>query len=364
MNLDIEIYNCDNCNEMTPATEATRISGGENYCNDCLNNVTFNCDNCGEYFHENNYGSDGCCESCEESYDDDDDSDRSRCENHPKVNDHGDSKELVFIDSANLTRKTPLFGIELEVEFKGTDTEEAMDNVVDEAWTLFHLESDGSLTNGFEMVSDALPLSEHLNRDDRYKQLFANLSKNTFRSHDVSTCGLHVHISRKYLKEDEIKFICDFVANNRQFFKKLARRNENGYCIYKDYKRNKEENERYSAINLQNEDTLEFRIFKGTLKLESFMSSIELVDAVYQFAISKVKVKNFITFVSFVKYMKKYKYLGEYFESKGMTSTEIIEKVSKIEEITKEKESILARMVEIESMIEEYKNSNDLEIAE
>ena len=364
MSLDVETCNCDNCNEATPTAETTRISCGEIYCDTCMNDVTFCCDNCGGYFHENDYGSNGNCENCEELYDDDDDSDRSKCENHPKVNDHGDSKDLVFIDSENLTRKTPLFGIELEVEYKGTNAKEAMDNVVYEAGTLFHLESDGSLSNGFEMVSDALPLSEHLNRDDKYKQLFANLSKNIFRSHDVSTCGLHVHISRKYLKEDEIKFICDFVANNRQFFKKLARRNENDYCIYKDYKRNKEENERYSAINLQNEDTLEFRIFKGTLKLESFMSSIELVDAVYQFAISKVKVKNFITFVSFVKYIKNYKYLGEYFESKGMTSSEIIEKVSKIEEITKEKENILARMVEIESMIEEYKNSNDLEIAE
>jgi hypothetical protein len=40
---------------------------------------------------------------------------------------------------------------------------------------------------------------------------------------------------------------------------------------------------RYEAINLQNRHTVEFRLFKGTLKRESFFRSLEFVDALVHF---------------------------------------------------------------------------------
>ncbi len=45
----------------------------------------------------------------------------------------------------------------------------------------------------------------------------------------------------------------------------------------------KREHNRYEAINLQNGRTVEFRIFKGTLKEATFFMSLEFVDAVVEY---------------------------------------------------------------------------------
>ena len=43
-------------------------------------------------------------------------------------------------------------------------------------------------------------------------------------------------------------------------------------------KKNKTTSDRYLALNLTNRRTIEFRIFRGTLKFETFMASVELVN--------------------------------------------------------------------------------------
>ena len=43
---------------------------------------------------------------------------------------------------------------------------------------------------------------------------------------------------------------------------------------------------RYNCINLQNEATIEFRIFKGTLNPSSFFATLELVNNICKFALS------------------------------------------------------------------------------
>lgn len=42
---------------------------------------------------------------------------------------------------------------------------------------------------------------------------------------------------------------------------------------------------RYAAINLMNYSTIEFRIFRGTLKLNTFMATLELVNAIIDVAL-------------------------------------------------------------------------------
>jgi hypothetical protein len=71
---------------------------------------------------------------------------------------------------------------------------------------------------------------------------------------------------------------------------KLARRGENQYTQYKkvDGELTKYQNrDRYAALNWQNDNTVEFRIFRGTLKYETFMASMELCHAAYVFTHDK-----------------------------------------------------------------------------
>ena len=45
-------------------------------------------------------------------------------------------------------------------------------------------------------------------------------------------------------------------------------------------------NGRYSCINLQNWNTVEFRMFRGTLKVNTIIATLELVDLICQYALT------------------------------------------------------------------------------
>lgn len=51
-------------------------------------------------------------------------------------------------------------------------------------------------------------------------------------------------------------------------------------------KSKKGNNGRYAAVNLMNYSTIEFRLFRGTLKYNTFIATLELVDAICDLAIS------------------------------------------------------------------------------
>lgn len=51
-------------------------------------------------------------------------------------------------------------------------------------------------------------------------------------------------------------------------------------------KAKKGNNGRYAAVNLMNYSTIEFRLFRGTLKLNTFMATLELIDAIIDVALN------------------------------------------------------------------------------
>lgn len=59
---------------------------------------------------------------------------------------------------------------------------------------------------------------------------------------------------------------------------------------------------RYTCINLQNQDTIEFRIFRGTLKYTTLIATLQLLDRICDVAISysdkEIKGLAWTTFVS------------------------------------------------------------------
>lgn len=64
----------------------------------------------------------------------------------------------------------------------------------------------------------------------------------------------------------------------------VARRKENTYAVFKkDNFQQWLNRDRYAALNWQNEDTVEFRLFRGTLKADTFMACMELCLAAFQF---------------------------------------------------------------------------------
>jgi hypothetical protein len=65
----------------------------------------------------------------------------------------------------------------------------------------------------------------------------------------------------------------------------IARRYHTNYARIKDKKIGNahQTNDRYEAINVTNNGTIEFRIFKGSLKYESVMAALEFVNALREF---------------------------------------------------------------------------------
>ena len=83
---------------------------------------------------------------------------------------------------------------------------------------------------------------------------------------------------------------------------------------------------RYTSVNLTNTDTIEFRIFRGTLKYNTLIATLQLLDRICDVAIcltdDQVKAMSWTTFVSgctqpeLVQYLKERRlYVNEPVES-------------------------------------------------
>jgi len=191
--------------------------------------------------------------------------------------------------------KGPYFyGIELEVE-----VDEKLDrrtvyakNILKLMGDFIIVKHDGSIKDlntgkviGFEIVT--VPASEEAQKE-KWNLFFDNLPKG-LRSYDTKTCGLHIHCSRQPLTQLTIAKMLLFVNSkeNAPFITTIAGRPPNQFCkiqdkCYQDASP-KYPKDRYEALNLYNRDTVEFRIFRGTLKRESMFKSLEFCAALIQF---------------------------------------------------------------------------------
>jgi hypothetical protein len=102
-----------------------------------------------------------------------------------------------------------------------------------------------------------------------------------FSSWDGQRCGLHIHVNKNSLSQFQIAKIISFIYNpdNFQFVAFMAQRHSERYADfssseYRQPKRVKESSRgnyaRYTAVNLENKNTLEFRLFRGSLNANSF----------------------------------------------------------------------------------------------
>lgn len=229
----------------------------------------------------------------------------------PIIRDYHSSKNSISCKSDEWTARHDRFlGVELEVECvdggRAAQAEMIKDYVEDNGHRLF-FERDGSLSCGFEMITDPMSLPAHRDLFSFLKQ--KSLTRN-IRSHNTSTCGLHVHVSRSGLTDLQIQKVVAFVNSpeNEWFIRALARRYSSGFCAIKsDKKIGKSIHiglDRYEAVNLTNRRTIEFRIFRGSLKYEAVIAAIEFCHAILEFCkpavtgINQLSAGAFLTFCS------------------------------------------------------------------
>ena len=87
-------------------------------------------------------------------------------------------------------------------------------------------------------------------------------------------------------------------------------------------------NGRHSCVNITNYDTIEFRMFRGTLKFNSLIAAIQLVDIICEMAVTfnDVEIKS-IGWTEFVESIdiKKYSELITYLKERRLYINEPVE---------------------------------------
>lgn len=202
---------------------------------------------------------------------------------------HNEGWEKQYASNELKDKHTFMCGVELECETQvenPNDIAYEIHKIVNANKKLFEFEHDGSLNNGYETISQPCSINWWYENAGLIKQMLEKMQELQCKSHNTSTCGLHVHIGRNFFKdyEYETRFVSIFYRLKEDLIK-FSRRNRNNmyYCSFSSsfdksqvFLCKKRMEGHTTALNLANEHTMEVRIFKGTLDFLSYMSCIEL----------------------------------------------------------------------------------------
>ena len=315
---------CSHCGALIGDDENYETINGQVICSDCVEMYTSTCDRCGAtIWNDDAYGDDFtilcascyhnhyvrccCCDTLlheDDAYNIDGDSYCSECyhdeiDKGRSIHDYGYKPEPVFYGNSKR-----FFGVELEIDGAGKDSENADEllAIANRNTDCIYIKSDGSLDDGMEIVTYPMSLDYH--KQFCWQELMAKAISMGYRSHQTGTCGLHCHINRSSLgdTQDEqelvISHILYFVEKNWNELLRFSRRSEysmnrwaSRYGFEKSgkdilEKAKKGNNGRYAAVNLMNWATIEFRLFRGTLKYNTLIAALELVNAICDIAMN------------------------------------------------------------------------------
>lgn len=334
-----EMFLCSHCGQEHSRSDMVTFDG-QQLCLHCQGELTEICEYCGERF----WSRDNCgdrhtavCADCIDNYarccecghlvrEDDlhylnDDDDYGYCDScwadHGErrvIHDYYYKPEPIFYGEGNR-----FFGVELEMD-GGGELDSKARKVLDVANAdapRAYAKHDGSLDDGFELVSEPHSLAKH-EHDFLWEDVLETAISLGYTSHMARTCGLHVHVNRTTFgttrseQENAIARVLFFVENHwnelLRFSRRTSRQMEQWAARYgrKDDPKEvlhvaKNGGERHSCVNLTNATTIEFRMFRGTLKYTSLIATLQMVDRICDVAIalSDQEIQN-ITWSEFV----------------------------------------------------------------
>ena len=328
---------CYDCHDVIRRDEAYRNNNDELVCQDCFSQNYAVCDSCNSVENASNvYYRDGSC-YCESCFDDryyycdrcDDYHDRDEGCEYEETCMHEYSYKPTPIYFTVGDEKPGLFiGFELEVERSNSNTD--ISDMISMIETDFiYFKQDGSLDDGFEIVSHPLSRKWIAKNREKIKKILETLSKEGYKSYDTNTCGMHVHLTKDYLSSTELAKFLSFFKQNSEFIFKFSRRSrenfdrwctvgEKNMCNVIGYAKKKiNDGPRYIAANVT-KDTIEIRIFRGTLKPEGFFKNIEfsvsLCEYVKEIGYKDVSLQSYLNYID--KNKKSYKHLYSYLVEK------------------------------------------------
>lgn len=288
---------CERCEEYDSGTSFYISDMQQSWCEGCADGHAYWCDDCDEY------NADGC-DRCSDNMS----SDGSRL-----IHDYSYRPDAIF-HSTNKDERL-FFGMEIEVEARDNLRDSAEYAHQLESMDLAYLKHDGSLSNGFEIVTHPMSHDYFKNEAQDFFAVIEGLRTQQgirVKSWDTRTCGLHIHISRTGFNGGaHMHRFLNLVYTNPDFYSTLAGRTSDQWAkftdiIKREYKRDANgdrifsqdtgyeietkrtfkhkldmdrNSDRYSAVNTLNRETLEMRIFRGSVNGDTIKSQLDLAHA-------------------------------------------------------------------------------------
>lgn len=365
---------CSCCEEEYPIEDRLFVNTSP-ICPSCAEEETVICAHCGERIWEQDNAGDNLtplCQSCFDNHyvrcydcdriihtndayylDDDDDPYCYSCaSNHRRnsaIHEYSYKPEPIFHGTGDR-----YFGVELEIDDGGEDQSNARELlrlVNREADEFIYCKSDGSLVEGFEIVSHPFTLDFHINAFP-WQKILASAVDLGYQSHNSETSGLHIHVNRNTFGDTEeiqdvsIARILYFMESFWNEMLKFSRRTEyqmNRWAARYGYKEHPADildhakkgygGGRYSCVNLQNRNTIEFRLFRGTLKYNTFIATLQMVNHICDVAFSssdaEIKRLSWCEFVANIP-AEEYPELIQYLKERRLYINEMIETEAEI----------------------------------
>lgn len=207
------------------------------------------------------------------------------------------------------------FGVELEIDAK---EDISLSPVPALAAPLFYCKEDGSLNRGTELVSH--PGSQAWWREQReaVSVLLRKLTAMGWSSHNVGTCGMHIHVSREAFQGTHHLYrFLHLVYRSPRLSLAVSQRQSHALAqwatlnpearralknkIGVNYTDADDGGHRYEAVNMTR-NTAEVRIFRGTLRLDRFYKNLQYLWAALAFTaetprLRSCNARNFLAWV-------------------------------------------------------------------
>jgi hypothetical protein len=314
---------CDRCSG--PMTEDYSWTVGDyDWCESCYDNYATRCEYCDEVIE---YG-DEC--DCDESGGDLIQSYSTKFSPLFLHDYNVETDDVVLV--RNYTRD-PQFankiamGLEFEMEnMCGSQRTGEIARIFADAYNDNHLmlKHDGSISNGFELVTQPHTLDAFMQAFDW--DLIREAQRAGMRGWEVGNreIGIHIHINRKafYTKPDHTRYnasphlmaFMTFIYSNVKAITRIAGRNVHyGHMsqrylqeAYNCCKHGYNQYSRTQAINLMNDATVELRMFRSTMRVERVQAYLQFAEAAVRYTQTNriEKMRDRFHFAHFAKWVE------------------------------------------------------------
>lgn len=208
-------------------------------------------------------------------------------------------KQIVFPEyKGEIQFKKLRLGLEIETEFHNSidNRREALQGFTKILGKgLCKFKRDGSLgRKGIEFVTMPLYFEHFIATKNKWTKAFEYYRRQGGYSFGDPRTGVHIHLSRDAF--ESYKHLYNFyvgITKNPRFSQRIAKRKNNDYAsfpynpiklahdlIYTGLRHG-----RYHAVNLNNKNTVEVRIYKGNIKWDSVQGYLEHAYSIFEYSL-------------------------------------------------------------------------------